>query len=99
MADRLDPAALATALAALPDWAPAKDGAAIARTFSFDNFNQAWAFLSRSALLAEKMNHHPEWSNVYGRVEVVLNTHDAGGVTDLDLRMAAAMDRFAAALG
>ncbi len=99
MPDRLDPDALADALAALPDWSTAKDGAALSRTFSFDTFNQAWAFLSRSALLAEKMNHHPEWFNVYGRVEVTLNTHDAGGVTDLDLRMAAAMDRFAAALG
>ena len=99
MPTRFEHKALVAQLADLPEWTLADDGGAISRTFTFGSFNQAWAFMSRGALLAEKMNHHPEWFNVYSRVEVTLNTHDAGGVTDLDLRMAKAMDRFAAALG
>jgi len=69
---------------------------AITKTFSFADFNQAFGFMSRMALIAEKMDHHPEWFNVYNRVEVVLTTHDAGGVTELDVRMATAMNRIAA---
>lgn len=84
------------ALAALEGWQEASDRDALARTFTFKNFNQAFGFMTRSALLAEKMNHHPEWFNVYKTVEVTLTTHDAGGVTDLDVRMAKAMNRFAA---
>ena len=65
---------------------------AIAKTFRFADFNAAFGFMTRVALLADKMDHHPEWSNVYNRVEVVLTTHDADGVTDLDLKMAQFMD-------
>lgn len=80
-------------LAELPDWSRAADQRpAITRTFRFETFSAAWGWMSRVALLAEQMDHHPEWSNVYGRVDVVLTTHDAGGVTELDLRMARFMD-------
>ena len=85
----------AAALADLEGWRDAEDRDALSKTFTFKNFNQAFGFMTRSALLAEKMNHHPEWFNVYKTVEVSLTTHDAGGVTELDLRMAKAMDRYA----
>ena len=88
------------ALGDLPGWRAAPgDRPAIARDFRFGDFNQAFAFMTRVALLAEKMDHHPEWSNVYNRVDVVLTTHDAGGVTDNDVRMARFMDQAAADLG
>jgi len=67
---------------------------AFAKQFLFKNFNQAFGFMTRAALLAESMNHHPEWFNVYNRVEVILTTHDAGGVSDLDVRMGLAMNQF-----
>ena len=95
MADKLSEAAVKEGLAKLQGWVLAKDGAAIFRAFQFRNFSQAWAFMSRAALLAEKMNHHPEWYNVYNKVEVTLNTHDAGGLTALDFEMAEKMDKFA----
>ena len=95
MANLLAKSALVTHMADLPDWTLADDARSISRTFTFDTFNQAWGFMSRVALLAEKMNHHPDWSNVYSRVAVTLNTHDAGGVTPLDLRLAKAMDAIA----
>lgn len=66
----------------------------LTKEFTFKNFSEAWAFMSRVALIAEKMNHHPEWSNVYNRVEITLRTHDAGNmVTDKDRKLAAAIDR------
>lgn len=68
---------------------------AIAKSFRFADFNAAFGWMSRVALLAEKMDHHPEWSNVYNRVEVTLTTHDASGVTELDVALAKAMDGFA----
>lgn len=86
----------AAALAELAGWQQTPGRNAIAKTFTFKNFNQAFGFMTRSALLAEKMNHHPEWFNVYKTVEVTLTTHDADGVTELDVRMAKAMDRYAA---
>lgn len=89
---------LAEALAALPAWRAVPGREAIGRSFAFPDFARAFAFMTRMALLAEKLDHHPEWSNVYGRVEVVLATHDAGGVTGLDLEMARAMDAAAAEL-
>ena len=95
MADKLSENAVREGLAKLSGWALVKDGGAIAKNFQFKNFSQAWAFMSRAALLAEKMNHHPEWFNVYNRVDVTLRTHDAGGVTELDLTMAEKMDKFA----
>lgn len=87
----------AAALADIDGWTNAEDRDAICKTFTFKNFNQAFGFMTRTALLAEKMDHHPEWFNIYKTVEVTLTTHDAGGVTDLDLRMAKAMNRYAAA--
>ena len=83
------------ALAQLSGWAAAEDRDAIRKSFRFDDFNAAFGFMGRVALLAEKMDHHPEWSNVYNRVEVLLTTHDAGGVTELDLTMARFMDQAA----
>ena len=81
------------ALAELPQWQRANDPReAITRTFVFADFNAAFGFMARVALLADKMDHHPEWSNVYNRVEVLLTTHDADGVTGLDLHMARFMD-------
>ena len=72
---------------------------AIARTFIFKDFNEAFGFMSRAALVAEKNDHHPEWRNVYKTVEVVLATHDAGGVTALDIELAKAMNAIAGQLG
>lgn len=95
MADKLSESAVKEGLVKLQGWSLTKNGAAIGRTFQFKNFSQAWAFMSRVALLAEKMNHHPEWFNVYNKVEVTLNTHDAGGITALDLEMAEKMNKFA----
>ncbi|MCK5749607.1 MAG: 4a-hydroxytetrahydrobiopterin dehydratase, partial [Oricola sp.] len=69
-----------------------EDGNAITKSFKFKNFRKAFAFMTESALTAEKMDHHPEWFNVYNRVEVTLTTHDSGGVTELDLKLAAAME-------
>lgn len=77
-------------------WSRTEGRDAIHRSFIFDNFNQAWGFMTRVALLAEKMNHHPEWFNVYNRVDVTLTTHDTGGVTARDLALARAMNAFAA---
>lgn len=93
--EKIDAAALKDTLAGLPGWALRTDGLAIEKTFKFKDFSEAWGFMSRAALLAEKMDHHPEWFNVYNRVEVTLTTHDADGVTALDVKMATAMNRFA----
>ena len=68
----------------------------ITKVFRFEDFSEAWGFMGRVALMAEKMDHHPEWFNVYNRVDVTLTTHDAGGVTDLDVKMAAFMEKIAA---
>jgi 4a-hydroxytetrahydrobiopterin dehydratase len=87
------------ALAELPLWRPAPGREAIARDFRFRNFRDAFAFMARAALEAERLDHHPEWSNVYNRVEVVLATHDAGGVTGFDLALARAMDAAARTFG
>ena len=83
------------ALAQLPGWREAEGRDAIARTFSFKNFNAAFGFMTRVALVAEKMDHHPEWTNNYKTVSVVLSTHDAGGVTERDIKLARAMDKIA----
>ncbi len=85
----------AAALADLPDWSLVDGRDAITKTFTFKNFNDAFGWMSRVAMLAEKMNHHPEWLNVYSRVEVTLSTHDVGGLSALDVRMAKAMEAFA----
>ena len=83
------------ALAELAGWNEAEGRDAIHRTFRFKTFNEAFAFMTRTALMAEKMDHHPEWFNVYNRVEVTLATHDAGGLTERDIRLARFMDRAA----
>ncbi len=92
---RLDPVARATALARLPAWQLLPDREAIHRSLRCKDFNAAWGLMTRIALVAEQMNHHPEWSNVYNRVEITLATHDAGGLTQKDLDLAAAIDQFA----
>lgn len=86
------------ALAQLPGWARVEGGRdAICRTYRFDDFNAAFGFMTRVALMADKLDHHPEWFNVYNRVEVTLATHDADGVTELDVRLARFMDEAAGA--
>jgi 4a-hydroxytetrahydrobiopterin dehydratase len=91
MAKRLDDAALS----ALPQkWHLAADKKSIAQSFKFKTFMEAFSFMTHVALLAEKMDHHPEWSNVYNKVDITLTTHDSGGVTDLDLKLAEAIDIF-----
>jgi len=91
-ADRRD------ALASLPGWQEMDGRDAIVRSFRFENFRTAFAFMTEMALLAEKMDHHPEWFNVYSRVDVTLTSHDAGGITARDVRLARAMNRAAGRL-
>lgn len=83
------------ALATVPAWTPMHDRDAIQRTFVFADFSEAFGFMARAALEAEKADHHPEWSNVYKTVAVTLSTHDAGGLTDKDIALARAMDTIA----
>jgi 4a-hydroxytetrahydrobiopterin dehydratase len=92
---KLSPAARKAALKTLPKWKTVKGRDAIARKFEFKDFNAAFGFMTRVALLADKMDHHPEWFNVYNKLEVTLSTHDAGGVTQNDIEMAKAMDGYA----
>jgi 4a-hydroxytetrahydrobiopterin dehydratase len=87
------------ALRDLSGWAPAKDRDAIVKTFKFDDFNAAFGWMTRVAMAADKLDHHPEWFNVYSRVEVLLATHDAGGVTSLDVELARVMDDAASKTG
>lgn len=91
--EKLSEEDLANWLVALPEWSLARDGAAITRTFEFRNFSEAFAFMTRVALLAECQDHHPEWSNVYNRVTIELTTHDAGGLSHRDPRLAKAIDK------
>lgn len=81
-----------TALSELNGWSEVADRDAIQKEFKFKNFVEAWGWMSQMAIVAEKMNHHPEWSNVYNRVEVVLTTHDADGLSALDIALAKKMD-------
>jgi 4a-hydroxytetrahydrobiopterin dehydratase len=76
----------------LKNWAPVNDRDAITRTFEFDDFKAAFAFMTQAALKAEQMDHHPEWFNVYNRVVVTLTTHDTGGVSERDIELAQYMD-------
>lgn len=92
--EKLSKEAIAAALSELEGWSLASDGASIKRSFVFKNFSEAFAFMTRVALAAEKMDHHPDWSNVYKTVDVTLNTHDAGGVTALDIELAKRMNRY-----
>lgn len=94
MAEKLNEQQRHAALEKLPGWT--KDRNAIRRTYRFADFNEAWGFMSRTALIAEQMNHHPEWLNIHNRVEITLTTHDAGGLSTLDIDLASHMDRIAA---
>jgi len=96
LVQKLETAARVSALAQLSHWREVPGRDAIARSFRFADFNAAFGFMSRVALLAEKMDHHPEWTNVYNRVDVVLATHSCGGLSELDVTLAAFMDRIAA---
>ena len=93
MVERLDEAARATLAADLPGWSLAEGRDAIRREFRFRDFSEAWGFMARVALLAEAQDHHPEWSNTYNRVEILLTTHDADGLSKHDLRLARAINR------
>ncbi len=95
MATRITGDARKAALARLPGWSDVQGRDAITKKFVFKDFNEAFGFMTRAALIAEKMDHHPEWFNVYKNVEVTLSTHDSGGLTDLDVKLAEAMDRLA----
>jgi 4a-hydroxytetrahydrobiopterin dehydratase len=99
MAGKLSAEARKTALQALPGWAEVVGRDAIAKTFVFRDFNEAFGFMARVALVAEKADHHPEWRNVYKTVDVVLSTHDAGGLTGKDIDLARAMNAIAQQLG
>lgn len=92
---KLDQSGLASAMGDLKGWDASGDGGSIRKSFKFADFNEAFGFMSRAALIAERMDHHPEWFNVYNRVDVTLSTHDAGGVTELDIRMARFMNEAA----
>ena len=99
MAGKLSGEARKTALQALPGWTEVTGRDAIAKTFVFRDFNEAFGFMARAALVAEKHDHHPEWRNVYKTVEVVLSTHVAGGLTSRDVDLARAMNAIAQQLG
>jgi 4a-hydroxytetrahydrobiopterin dehydratase len=95
MAQKLDAEARKALSTRLPGWQLVDGRDAISKTFTFKDFNAAFGFMTRVALAAERMNHHPEWFNVWNRVEVTLSTHDAGGLTERDVRLAEIMDRIA----
>jgi 4a-hydroxytetrahydrobiopterin dehydratase len=95
MAQKLTGEARSAALGRMHDWSEVGGRDAISKTFTFKNFNEAFGFMARAALVAEKMDHHPEWSNAYKTVSVTLSTHDAGGLTELDVKLAEAMDKIA----
>ena len=90
---QLSPEEVSTQLGSLPGWQVFDN--AIGKDFTFADFSEAFAFLTRIALLSEKMNHHADWSGVYNKVTIRLSTHDAGGVTEKDFRMAAEIERYA----
>ena len=95
MVDRLSAEARREALAELSGWGEAEGRDAIEKSFKFKTFNEAWGFMTRVALAAEKLNHHPEWFNVYNRVDILLSTHDCGGLSELDVKLAKRIDAFA----
>lgn len=99
MTEKLDAVAIKAALARLAGWQHDTQRNALVRRFEFADFSAAFAFMTRVALAAEKSDHHPEWTNVYKRVDIVLTTHSAGGITKLDVELASAIDRLAGAMG
>jgi 4a-hydroxytetrahydrobiopterin dehydratase len=84
---------ITAALGSLSGWTRVAGRSAISKAFTWKDFNEAWGFMTRVALLAEKMDHHPEWSNVWNKVEITLSTHDAGGLSEMDFKLAAAIDK------
>ena len=96
---KYSPQAVADAMKDIAGWSLAGDGEAIHKRFTFKNFGETFGFMTRVALAAEKLDHHPEWSNVYKTVDVKLNTHDAGGLTELDFKLARLMYKYAGGLG
>ena len=94
--EKLDDAAISEGLTALDGWTLSDDGIAIEKRYTFKSFREAFGFMTEAALAAEKFNHHPEWFNVYNRVDVRLTNHDAGGLTELDFKLATAMEKEAA---
>jgi len=99
MVEKLTESARREALGSLAEWSPVDGRDAIEKSFKFKSFKQAWGFMTQVALAAEQMNHHPEWSNVYNRVEILLTTHDCDGLSELDVKLARKIDAFAAAMG
>jgi 4a-hydroxytetrahydrobiopterin dehydratase len=95
MIAKLEGTARAAALKELAGWQEVAGRDAINKSFKFKDFNEAWGFMSRVALLADKMDHHPEWSNVYNRVEITLSTHDCGGLSERDIKLARAIGKIA----
>ncbi|HWA43766.1 MAG TPA: 4a-hydroxytetrahydrobiopterin dehydratase [Hypericibacter adhaerens] len=95
MIAKLEGAARAAALKDLPGWKEVAGRDAIEKSFKFKDFNEAWGFMTRVALLAEQMDHHPEWFNVYNRVDVTLSTHDCNGLSERDVKLARAIGRIA----
>ena len=93
MAQKLTGEARAAAFAKLIGWSEVPGRDAITKRFVFDDFHRAFGFMATAAIVADKMNHHPEWTNIYNKVDVTLSTHDAGGVTELDITLAEAMDK------
>lgn len=95
----LTPARRAELLPTLTGWSPCPPRDALRKVFTFEDFGAAWSFMNRVALAAERMNHHPEWSNVWNRVEIVLTTHDADGLSMLDVELARCIDTYATQAG
>ena len=95
MTEKLTPESRAEALVELTGWSLVEGRDAIEKSFKFKNFSQAWGFMSRVALAAEALNHHPEWSNVYNRVHIVLTTHDCDGLSGLDVKLARKIEIYA----
>lgn len=97
--DKIDPQSVDKYMEAIPHWTCNDEKSAINRKFRFNDFSWAFAFMTQIAIEAEKMNHHPEWFNVYNRVEITLNTHDVGGLSALDFALARRIDEIAAQYG
>ncbi|MEL6298186.1 MAG: 4a-hydroxytetrahydrobiopterin dehydratase [Pseudomonadota bacterium] len=97
MAQKLETEAADREIEKLDGWSRVADRDAISKTFKFKDFSAAFAWMTRAAMVAETLDHHPEWFNVYNRVEVTLSTHDAGGLTELDIKLASELDRLAGA--
>ncbi len=94
MVEKIDTEKLSQTLVTLDGWKKSEGREAIHKSFKFKNFSECWSFMTQVALLAEKIDHHPEWFNVYNRVDITLATHDSGGVTELDIKMAKTMDAY-----